>query len=81
MMALRTKGSGRKRSVPLEEVGEVRHFGKAQAVGNLGDAPAGLPEQDFGFLRDPAADEVGGGAAGVFFESLLKFTDKVSNAG
>ena len=52
----------------FEEIGEMGHFLKAEAGRDFRDGPVGLLEQQFGFLNYPAANQVGGGAAGMFFE-------------
>nr|GFC36749.1 hypothetical protein [Tanacetum cinerariifolium] len=53
----------------------MRYFRKAQAVGNFRHRPTGVLQQRFGLLQQAARNEVGGGAAGGFFQHPVEVVD------
>ncbi len=59
----------------FEKIGEMRHLLEAQGVGNRGDVPLGLFEQDLGFLREPPVDDFGSAPMGRFFERFVQVVD------
>ena len=66
MPNLPTEIPRRQPALALEKVAEMRPIGKAEAIGDFGDIPARLLEQDFGFLPHAAANEGGRGKARGF---------------
>ena len=70
--SLVTEGQGRYPRLLFKEIGEMRHFFEAQAVGNFGYIPGGLLQQDFGFLADAAGDNFSRGFACGFFQYFVQ---------
>lgn len=56
----------------LEEVIEMRHFGKAECVGDLGDIPIGVPQEDFGLLDDALGNKLRSGLLGGGFDGAVE---------
>ena len=59
----------------FEKTGEVIGFGKAEAPGDLIDAPVGAFQQDPGFLQYPCIDQLRSGLPGGFFERFVEVVD------
>ena len=71
----RPEGHGRQGSVFAEEIGKIGDLIEAQTPADFGDRPVGLPEQNFGLLRDAALNGPGGGAARLLFQYLVQVVD------
>ena len=68
---LRTKSQRGERRLFPEKVGKVGDFLETKRIGDLGDIPVGLFQQDLCFLGDPAADKSAGGLSRIFFQHFV----------
>src|SRR5690606_33530251 len=62
-------------SLFFEKIGKMGDLFKAEAVGDFRDVPVCLFQEDLGFLDHTAADDLGGGFAGVFFQDFVEVVD------
>ena len=51
------------------------HLFKSKAVSNFRDIPIGLFKQNFGFLNNPATNDVGGSFSGILFQYFIQMVD------
>ena len=66
---------GRNLRLLFKKIGEMGDLLKSKRIGDLGDIPVGLAEEDLCFVQDAAGYEGGGCFAGVLFEHFVEVVD------